>query len=202
MGSAIKAFLEFNPDHVICTHFTPAEMFDRARRKGVKTPPVSVVVTDFDVHWMWVYHNMDEYFVAEKESAARLASRSIVPEKTHVTGIPICPAFARNYSANAIRAELGLHPDKTTVLLLVGGFCINKIDILARNLLLHDIKSQLIAVAGKNETLHHSLERISREFPNRLVVAGYTKKIENFMAASDGDGVFFAIGRCVDWLWW
>ena len=185
MGRARRAFLQINPDHVICTHFTPAEMFDRARSNGVKIPPVSVVVTDFDVHWIWVHRMLDEYFVADPQAAARLASRGIAPEKTHVAGIPLCPAFTRNHSVTASRTALGLQPDTTTILLLAGGFCISKIDILARKILLHDINLQLIAVAGNNDTLHASFDRVAREFPGRLIVVGFTNEIENCMAASD-----------------
>ena len=185
MGRARKAYRQFNPDHIICTHFTAAEMFDNARSNGEKIPPVSVVVTDFDVHWIWVHKMLDEYFVADPEAAARLASREIASEKIHVAGIPVCPAFARNYSATDSRIALGLQPDKTTILLLAGGFCISKIDVMARKILMHDIQLQLIAVAGNNEPLHDLFESVVREFPGRLIVIGFTNEIENCMAASD-----------------
>jgi processive 1,2-diacylglycerol beta-glucosyltransferase len=185
MGRARKAFRQLNPGHVICTHFTPAEMFDRARRNGVRIPPVSVVVTDFNVHWIWVYRMLDEHFVANTEAAVRLAGRDIAPEKIHVAGIPLCPVFAQNYSVPANRTALGLQPDTTTILLLAGGFCISKIDLLARKLLLHELKLQLIAVAGNNKVLQASFERVALEFPDRLIVVGFTKEIENYMAASD-----------------
>ena len=185
MGRAHNLFRQLNPDHIICTHFTAAEMFDNARRNGDKVPSVSVVVTDFDVHWIWVYRMLDEYFVADPQAAVRLASREMVSEKIHVTGIPLCPVFARSYSVTDSRRALGLQPDKTTILLLAGGFCVSKIDSLARKILLHDIKLQLIAIAGKNEALHSLFEQVAREFPGRLIVVGFTKEIENYMAASD-----------------
>lgn len=185
MGHARKVYRRLNPDHIICTHFTAAEMFDNARRNGDKVPPVSVVVTDFDVHWIWVHEMLDEYFVADPEAAARLASRGIAPEKTHVAGIPLCPVFARKYSVIAKRTALGLQPNATTILLLAGGFCISKIDILAHKLLTHDSQLQVIAVAGKNEPLHALFESVSREFPGRMILVGFTNEIENFMAASD-----------------
>ena len=183
--SARKKFLEVNPDHVILTHFTPAEMLDRARRSGIAIPPTSVVVTDFDVHWSWVQPSLDEYFVANNEIYARLTNRGIAGDHIHVTGIPVCPVFSRTYSAEAIRKEIGLDPAKNTVLLMAGGFGVTKIDGTARRLLSHAAGLQLIGIAGRNKDLQASLDKVAKEFPGRLVPVGFTNEVEKYMAASD-----------------
>ena len=82
-----KKIIELNPDHIICTHFLPAEMIDRAISKNIKLPngkdipPVSVVVTDFDVHWMWCLKYLNQFFVANEEAALRLDDRDIDAKK-------------------------------------------------------------------------------------------------------------------------
>ena len=183
--TARRKFMELKPDHVILTHFTPAEMFDRARRHGVHVPPTSVVVTDYDVHWSWVQQSLDEYFVANQEIAARLANRGIAAERVHVTGIPVCPVFSRSYSSETCKTSLGLKPAKPVVLLMAGGFGVSKIDDTARRLLAHAAGLQLIAVAGRNEQLHASLNAVAKESSGRLVALGFTTEIEKYMAASD-----------------
>ena len=183
--TARRKFLELKPDHVILTHFTPAEMFDRARKAGLKVPPVSVVVTDFDVHWMWIQRALDEFFVADKEAATRLGSRNVPADHIHVTGIPVCPVFSRAYPPEASKTALGLSPGTPVVLLMAGGFGVSKIDDTARRLLSHEAGLQLICVAGRNQTLFASLEAVAKEFPRRLIPVSFTTEIEKYMAASD-----------------
>jgi len=135
---AHRKFLAFQPDHVIVTHFTPAEMIDRERRRGARVAPTSVVITDFDVHWSWVQRSLDHYFVANQEIAARLANRGVKEDCVQVTGIPVCPGFSRSSAMEECKTGLGLDPGKPVVLLMAGGFGVSRIDDTARRLLAHD----------------------------------------------------------------
>jgi processive 1,2-diacylglycerol beta-glucosyltransferase len=45
---------EFAPEHIICTHFLPAELLAHHIKRGRSVPPVWVQVTDFGLHRMWV----------------------------------------------------------------------------------------------------------------------------------------------------
>ena len=49
---------EFVPDHVICTHFLPAELLAHEIRRKRIAAPVWVQVTDFDLHRLWVQPGM------------------------------------------------------------------------------------------------------------------------------------------------
>src|SRR5262245_95072 len=71
------AIEDFAPDHIVCTHFLPAELLahDIKRRRAI--PPVWVQVTDFDLHRMWVQPGMRGYFAASDEVAFRMAYRGI-----------------------------------------------------------------------------------------------------------------------------
>ncbi len=186
-----KKCMELNPDHIICTHFLPAEMIDKALTKSAKLPngknipPTSVVVTDFDVHWMWCLKNLNQFFVANEEAALRLADRDINPEKINVTGIPVCPEFTKDYSHNKRKMELNLSPNKITVLLMAGGYGIGRIDETAERLINDFPKLQIIAIAGKNEKLLANLEKISNKYPDRIVSVGFTTEVEKYMGASD-----------------
>ena len=186
-----KKCLELNPDHIICTHFLPAEMIDKAVSKNVKLPngkkipPVSVVVTDFDVHWMWCLKYLNQFFVANEEAALRLASRDIDTNKINITGIPVCPEFTKIYPQNERKMELNLAPDKITVLLMAGGYGIGKINETAERLITDFPKLQIIAIAGHNEKLLSVLDKISDKYPGRIVSIGFTTEVEKYMAASD-----------------
>ena len=53
-GKIVKAAEEFAPDRIICTHYFPAEVLAARRRKGKLAPPLHIVLTDYDIHIMWI----------------------------------------------------------------------------------------------------------------------------------------------------
>ena len=180
-----EAIKSFAPDAVICTHFLPAELLMRERRRGRVTSPVFVQVTDFDLHGMWVVPDMAGYFAASEEVAFRMRARGIAADEIHVTGIPIMPAFATPLSRAECAAELGLDPERTTILLMGGGAGLGGLDDVAARLLALDGDFQLIALAGRNKDMLARLQELARRHPRRLVAHGFTDRVERLMSASD-----------------
>ena len=64
---------------------------------------------------------MRGYFAASEEIAFRMAARGIATENIFVTGIPVMPAFSRRLDRAECARELGIDPDKTTLLVMTGG---------------------------------------------------------------------------------
>lgn len=60
----IKLLKDYQPDIAVCTHFLPAEIISWLKAKDKIFFPQAIVVTDFDVHAMWLCHHFDQYFVA------------------------------------------------------------------------------------------------------------------------------------------
>jgi processive 1,2-diacylglycerol beta-glucosyltransferase len=176
---------EINPDHVICTHFLPAQILARKLRKGDFTMPVWVQVTDFDVHALWLHEGMSGYFAANEEVAWRMAERGIAPATIHVTGIPIMPVFGVPQSRCKSATEFNLDPNRKTLLLMAGGAGVGGIDQLAERLLRLDQDFQVVALAGRNQVLLSALQELAASYPRRLFPLGFTKVIERVMAASD-----------------
>jgi processive 1,2-diacylglycerol beta-glucosyltransferase len=176
---------EINPDHVICTHFLPAQLLSHKIEKGTFTKPVWVVVTDFDVHTLWIHPRMSGYFAAHDEVAWRMAARGIPREVIHVTGIPVMPQFSDPFSRKECAVEFGLNPDKKTILMMSGGVGIGGIEILAEMLLTLNYDFQIVALAGRNEALLKYLNEIAAAHPGRLFPLGFTRVVERVMAASD-----------------
>ncbi len=180
-----KAIAAFKPDAVVCTHFLPAELLMRERARGRVTSPVYVQITDFDLHGMWIVPDMAGYFAASDEVAFRAHARGIARAKTHVTGIPIMPAFASAPSRSECAAELGIDAKRTTILLMGGGAGLGGLDDVAGRLVALDRDFQLIALAGRNEAMLQRLEAIAKRHPRRLVAQGFTNRVERLMAVSD-----------------
>jgi len=180
-----KVLAEINPDHVICTHFLPAQLLSGKIARGSFNRPVWVQVTDFDVHALWIHPHIYGYFAAHAEVAWRMAERGIPADRIRVTGIPIMPAFGERRDRAACAAEFGLDPAKTTLLMMSGGAGVGGIESLAERLLQLEGDFQLVALAGKNEKLLAELRQLAEQYPGRLFPMGFTRVIERIMAASD-----------------
>ena len=176
---------DLRPDAVICTHFLPAELFARWKRKRKFSRPVWVVITDFDVHMLWVHRHMSGYCTANEEVAWRLRDRGIDGNAIHVTGIPIMPSFTGSASREECAREIGCDAEKITFLLMSGGAGMAGALKLARRILAIDGDFQLIALAGRNAKLLSELQKLSPEHPGKMFPMGYTNTIERVMTASD-----------------
>lgn len=176
---------KLEPDVVICTHFLPAELLSRMKRRREIAAQVWVQITDFDVHAMWVHDNLDGYCVASEEVAARLADKNLPRAHIHVTGIPIMPVFGKRYDRAQCAQELGIDAGKNTLLMMSGGVGLAGTEKLAERLLQLPGDFQIIALAGRNARLLHALQRVAARHPRRLTPLGYTTTIERIMCASD-----------------
>lgn len=180
-----KAIGDFAPDAVVCTHFLPAELLMRERARSRLRAPVSVVVTDFDLHGLWVVPHMAGYFAASDEVAFRMQARGIEASRVHVTGIPIMPAFGEALERAACAAEFDIDPERRAVLLMGGGAGLGGLDEVAAHLLSIEADFQLVALAGRNAKMLERLRALAMRHPGRLVAQGFTDKVERLMTACD-----------------
>lgn len=185
----VKLLREHQPDLIVCTHFLPAEIVSWLRAKERLASRQVIIVTDFDVHAMWLVHHYEHYFVAIDEARAYLEALGIPPAKITVSGIPIDPVFATPKDKQEMRAKHGLAPDRTTILLSAGGFGVGSVDALVNSILPLQHRAQIVAICGRNEELKKRLQRVAaRAKPDAMVLLkpfGYTKEMDELMTASD-----------------
>ena len=185
----VKLLREYQPDLIVCTHFLPAEIVSWLKAKERLASRQVIIVTDFDVHAMWLVHHFERYFVALDEARVYLEALGIPPEKITVSGIPIDPVFAIRKDKQEMRAKHGLAPDRTTILLSAGGFGVGSVDALVHSLLPLQHRAQIVAICGRNEELKQRLTKIAaRTKPDATVTLkpfGYTKEMDELMTASD-----------------
>jgi len=185
----VKLLREYQPDLIVCTHFLPAEIVSWLKAKERLASRQVIIVTDFDVHAMWLVHHYERYFVAIDEARAYLEVLGIPAEKITVSGIPIDPVFAVKKDKQEMRAKHGLEPDRTTILLSAGGFGVGSVDALVHSLLPLQHRAQIVAICGRNEELKQRLTKLAaRAKPDATVSLkpfGYTKEMDELMTASD-----------------
>ncbi len=190
-GPMIRLLKRIQPDLCVATHFLPAEIIAWliARRK-LRAHNV-IVVTDYDVHAMWLCRTVDRYYVAIDEAKEYLARIGVPRERLLVTGIPVDPLFAAPVSRSDARKQLGLDATATVILISAGGYGIGPVEQLVKDLLGLQRPWQIVAIAGKSEKTRKRLEVIAREAGKlqssspRLCAVGFTTEMDKYMAAAD-----------------
>jgi len=185
----VKLLRDYKPDLIVCTHFLPAEIVSWLKAKERLASRQVIIVTDFDVHAMWLVHHYEHYFVAIDEARVYLEVLGIPAEKITVSGIPIDPVFGTKKDKQEMRAKHGLAPDRTTILLSAGGFGVGSVDALVSSLLPLQHRAQVVAICGRNEELKKRLTKVAaRTKPDATVLLkpfGHTKEMDELMTASD-----------------
>jgi processive 1,2-diacylglycerol beta-glucosyltransferase len=187
----IRLLERVQPDLCVATHFLAAEIVAWLIAKRKLRARNAIVVTDYDVHAMWLCRTVDRYYVAIDEAREYLARIGVPREKLRVTGIPIDPLFARPWDRAETRRGLGLDPAASVVLVSAGGYGIGPVEQLVNDLLALERPWQIVAIAGKAEKVRKRLEEISRGAGKltgggpRLVPVGFTTDMDKYMASAD-----------------
>ena len=187
----IRLLNSVQPDLCVATHFLPAEMIAWLIAKKKLRARNAIVVTDYDVHAMWLCRTVDRYYLAVEEAAEYLANIGVRREKLRVSGIPIDPLFAVPLPRARAREQLGLDPEATAILISAGGYGIGPVEQLVKNLLELERAWQVVAIAGKAEKTRKRLEELARaasRLPSgapRLSAVGFTTEMDKYMAAAD-----------------
>jgi len=187
----IRMLKRLQPDLCIATHFLPAEILAWLIAKKKLCARHVIVVTDYDVHAMWLCRTVDRYDLALQESAEYLAGIGVPREKLRVTGIPIDPLFEVPVARRDARKKLGLSLDFRVLLISAGGYGVGPVEQLVKDLLALKRSWQIVAIAGKAEKLKIRLEQLSKtagklaDGGERLMAIGFTKEMDQYMAAAD-----------------
>src|SRR6266850_7323753 len=118
----IRMLKHVQPDLCVATHFLPAEIIAWLIAKKKLNAKNAIVVTDYDVHAMWLCRTVSRYYVAIPEAAEYLAGIGVPRDILRVTGIPIDPLFAVPLDRAAARCELKLDAKSPILLLSAGGY--------------------------------------------------------------------------------
>ena len=187
----IRLLKKIQPELCVATHFLPAEILAWLIAKKKLQSRHAIVVTDYDVHALWLCRTVDRYYVAMQESLEYLANIGVPREKLHVTGIPIDPLFENRVSSAEARKKLGLATTEPILLLSAGGYGVGPLEQLVKDLLGMQRPWQIVAIAGKSEPLKKRLDTLGKsagKTPSgqpRLGPVGFTTEMDQYMAAAD-----------------
>lgn len=180
-----KMIEDFKPDHVISTHFMPPEILLRFKEKNKLNFDISVVVTDFDVHYLWLHNNIKQYFVGGELAKNKLIKLGVNEKNITISGIPIMPQFFNSFNKQKLLEKWNLDSDKKTLLLMAGGAGIGSLDSISNEILSSINDVQIIALPGKNKELFDKLKKLEDKFGCRLKTIGFTNEVHELMFLSD-----------------
>jgi processive 1,2-diacylglycerol beta-glucosyltransferase len=183
----IRLLERVQPDLCISTHFLPAGIISWLKERRRLRARHAVVVTDFDVHAMWICRRVDRYYVALEEAAEYLTKLDVAREAVRVSGIPIDPVFEHPLEQGEARRALGLDPGRPTVLVTAGGHGIGPMERIVSDLVATERPWQVAAICGKAEALRTRLSQLARRTRGAtpLHVVGFTTGMHTWMAAAN-----------------
>src|SRR5258708_28659481 len=106
----IRFFNRAHPDWCAATPFVPDKITAWLMAKKKLRAKNAIVVTDYDVHAMWLCRTVGRYYVALQEPAEYLSRIGLPREIVGVSGIPVEPLFAVPLDPAAAPSALNLDP--------------------------------------------------------------------------------------------
>ena len=189
LSNKLLALLEYEqPDSIISTHPFITEMVASLKKREKFHVELNVIMTDYASHKFWELkpEYVDRYFVANNEMKAGLVFNGIDENKIFVTGIPVNPAFLKEYDKNSIYQEFDLNPNLKTVLLFGGGeYGLSNVKDFFSSLLAVNEEIQIVAIAGKNAKIQKTFKKLATEFDKKVIILGYTTRIPELMNIAD-----------------
>jgi processive 1,2-diacylglycerol beta-glucosyltransferase len=182
-----RPFLNFlqqwKPDAILSTHFlTPQLLSDKSVGR---MPPVDVVVTDYDLHRLWIAPLVRHYYVADELVVQKARAFGLNENKFSVTGIPIDPRFERAYPRDEVLRNINLDEHAPTVMLLSGGMGLGHVERTFRSLLEIRRSFQIVTISGKNQALCTRLRKIPTPAHIRCRHFGYVSNMHELLSATD-----------------
>jgi len=165
-------------DVIFSTHFMPNEVAAALKRKHKIKSKIICVITDYDVHKIWLAEGIDHYAVACEDTKEKCLSLGVDSRRITVTGIPTDEHFAQGHNIPELKKRLGLYPDVFTVLIATGSFGIGPIEEILGRL----EGFQVIVICGHNKEL---FMRLVHQHSPMIKIFGLVDNMYEMMAVSD-----------------
>lgn len=184
----VKFFKQEKPDIIVSTHPFITEMCAVLKKKGQINAKLNVIITDYASHRFWELKPefIDNYFVANSEMKYSMIYNGIDAEKIHVTGIPVSPAFLKEYDKEKIYNDFGLDKNKKTALIFGGGeYGLSNIKAFYNGLLELNEDIQIVTVAGKRVKSQKMFAELAANSNKKVIILGYTNQVPELMQIAD-----------------
>lgn len=185
-GPLVREIRDFQPDITVCTHFMPAGIISHLIAKGQIDAYLSIVVTDFDFHMMWLSRAFHRYFVAIDETRAHLESLGLPSERITVSGIPIDPVFNTDVDRTSVLESLNLSAECPTLLISAGALGVSPAEFVVERLDEIGSDVQAIVICGRsNEVTDRVRAAVPQTKLPQVAILGFTERMYELMKSAD-----------------
>jgi processive 1,2-diacylglycerol beta-glucosyltransferase len=167
----------FQPDAVVCTYPLYPYFLQRLLEGKAKRPLVVTVVTDsIEINAAWLKAPTDAWLVTDPLTADAMVRAGLPAEKVVDTGFPVNPCFSR---LDPVAADASVDPFRV---LFFATPNLPQLRRISRAVLEASPDTKLTLVLGKNlRLLYHISREISREFPGRVKIIGWTRRVPQLL---------------------
>lgn len=179
----VNLIRDFQPDHIVCTHFMPAGVIAHLLHRKQLEAKLSIVVTDYHFHAMWLARAFHHYFVSQDEDKIHMEALGLPGERITVSGIPIDPSFEETVDREAVAARYGLDLARPILLIAGGTLGLSPAAAVVRRLQTLDLPFQALVICGRNDDLRTRVTELTAGDP-RFRALGYTTEMRDLMAVA------------------
>ena len=188
---AVRRFMGWLADRqpalVVSTHFLPPPMIGRMIDRGADLRQM-VVVTDHDLHRVWVAEGVERYSICADVARRRLRDFGVDDDRIEMTGIPVHPKWLGPIDETAARRDWNLPPGRPTVLVSGGvDFTCGSVQRLAVDLCRRAPEVRVLVLGGANKKLLGRLARRPEAAGDdpQLRPIGFTDRVHELVNLSD-----------------
>ena len=181
----VKFIQSYDPHIMVCTHFMPAGIISHLIATGQIKANLSIVVTDYDFHAMWLSRAFQRYFVAIDETKAHLEMLGLPSDRITVSGIPIDPAFCMPVDRIDECLRFNLDPTLPTLLFNAVAMGHGQVVCIIERLLLLKSRMQTIVLCGYYRVLRQRVNQLVDGKEQTVRVLGYSDEMYKLMKMSD-----------------
>lgn len=174
-----KLISKERPDLIIGTHAFPLVALSKLKKKEFIFPPLISVLTDYTAHSAYLQNEVDYYVCGDEYVKELLVEEGIPGKKIKPFGIPVEKSFMNSRPRKEVLSEMGLDPQKKTILLMGGSFGAGNIKGTLDELYEIDRDFQIIVIVGRNESLKSDLEEKVYSYENPYLPFSYENKLED-----------------------
>ena len=185
LAKPLKEYIDsLKPDFIVCTHVFAALIANVMKAKGEINVPCAGIITDFTIHPFWQdVVNFEKIVIASELLAYQAIKKGIEQDKLMPVGIPIDSKFSAKNNKREASIQLGIDPDKKTILLMGGSMGFGNITNNIRRLDVPDIDYQVLVVCGNNKKTYN--RAVNMKTKKDFHIFGYVNNIDVMMDASD-----------------
>jgi 1,2-diacylglycerol 3-beta-galactosyltransferase len=154
-------------------------------------PALVTVVTDLGTaHRSW-WHPAVDHVVTPSADLLQQGRRfaGMAPDRCNVLGIPVREQFrpgpVEPAAKAALRASLGLEPDRFVVLVTAGAEGGRGMKAWTRAIMTGAADVDVVAVCGRNERLRANLDNLAARSRRRLIVTGFVENMADWLRSAD-----------------